>query len=148
MPKISQELFNKLTKIDRAIYDAQGRELMNPIPYQPEGVRPKSLSLRDQMKRLLKTELSMQMASQEVETLEEANNFDIPDPNEIEMTSVYEMDDEYLSGPYSGIDQSEIVDSTRSDEADISEKDAAGTGEPQIPPEGGKNDNQEPITTT
>lgn len=145
MPKISKELYNKLTQLDRAYMNEKGQEMLNPIPFQPTGVRPKSMSLKEQIKRILKTEMSLQMHQQEMETLDEANDFDVQDGFDIEESSIYEMDDEYL-GPYPGMDSPKIVESERSQRAKISEDGAAEAGEPQIPPEGGNNDEKVAIT--
>ncbi len=128
-----------LRKIETALHDNQGREYINPIPFQPEGTRPPEQSMRARIQRIIKSELSQQADEQEFETFEEANDFDIVDSFDREHEkSEYElMDDEEPidfrteaddlpsaaeketeKDPDLGIDQEEIDDSEASQEVE------------------------------
>lgn len=63
-------------------HDAQGREIPDPTPMAiPVGAR-RPESLTEQIKRLVGGALSSRMAEQGAETLDEANDFDIPDEDD------------------------------------------------------------------
>ncbi|AXH76736.1 MAG: hypothetical protein [Microviridae sp.] len=95
--KISKELFEHLKTLSTAMLDERGRELLNPIPHQPTGIRPKSESLKSQIQRMVKSHLSLQAHEQGHETFDEANDFDINTEFDFEepMTP-YEFMDEQL----------------------------------------------------
>jgi hypothetical protein len=105
--KITKELLRKVTE---AVHDEHGHEHLNPIPHTPEGIRPKEMTLRSRIQRILKNELSLLSESQDLETFDEANDFDIEDTFDREaFSSKYElMDDE--EPLYQDIPDEEFVD--------------------------------------
>jgi hypothetical protein len=112
--KITQELLESLTA---AIHDENGFEYTNPIPFEPEGLRPAALSLRERVQRILRTELSRQAESQDFESFDEANDFDIPDA----------FDAEPGPTPYEQVQEEIMEEPSSSDEPE---------GKPAEPPEG------------
>lgn len=95
--KITKELHDELKKLRRAMIK-DGIEFLNPTPVAiPIGMeRPPSL--KEQIQRVLRTELSMQAAAQGEETFEEADDFDVPedDPDPV---SPYEMNEMQYEEP-------------------------------------------------
>lgn len=87
--KISNELHAKLKKLHRAMIDQNGAELHNPTPVSIPIGQQRPPTLKEQIQRVLRTELSNQAASQGHETYEEANDFDIDDDDT--MYSPYEL---------------------------------------------------------
>lgn len=80
---ITQELMQNLTTLRTAYLNEDGREVNNPAPIAYPGRLDDKPSLQDQIKRLLRIELSRQMAAQGHETFDEANDFDVdsdPEP--------------------------------------------------------------------
>lgn len=78
-------------------YDEQGRELPDPTPVEiPVGFsRPESL--QDQIKRLIRTELSMDAQAGGFESFEEADDFDVGD--DFDPSSPHELDDAQEAAP-------------------------------------------------
>lgn len=96
--KVSKELYEKLKTLTTSIYDENGREMCNPVPMEISPVHTRPLTLQDQIKRLLKKELSLQAQAQGKETFQEANDFKVDDDVE-EFKSNYEfneMTEEFL----------------------------------------------------
>lgn len=60
-----------------AQYDAQGREIPDPRPVAVPFDFGRPLSLHDQIKRFIRSELSQRAAAYERETFEEADDFDV-----------------------------------------------------------------------
>lgn len=76
--KVDSNLFNEFKKLRRSIIDDNGYEIPNPVPTDLDvGLRPPSL--QEQIQRLVRNELSQQMATQGAETFEEANDFEMPE---------------------------------------------------------------------
>lgn len=92
--EISQELLVKLKKSDHAFFTEDGRELLNPVPLVLD-VTPRPPTLQEQIKRLMRVELSRRAAAEELETWDEANDFDIDDEaNDAPATIYQQMVDE------------------------------------------------------
>lgn len=92
--KVTPELFQELNKLTSSYIDKNGHEVCNPKPEEIViGKRPPSL--KEQIQRLVKVELSEQAGAQEFETWEEANDFDIEDDgNPLSGLEVQDMIDE------------------------------------------------------
>lgn len=92
--KITESLNKKLKRLRFAALDDNGKELLNPeqveVPVEMTIPEP----LQERIKRILQTELSAQAAAQDMETFDEANDFDIdedPDPvSHYELTEMVE----------------------------------------------------------
>lgn len=96
--KITKELYDKLKLLEVAYLDDKGREMVNPKPMVlPVGFR-RPTSLSEQIKRILRTELSAQAEVQGLETFEESNDFDIQDEFDMsEPDTRYQLvEEEYL----------------------------------------------------
>jgi len=138
MTKISQNLADHLKTIGSAELDERGRELLNPIPLQPTGIRPKSKSLREQIMRVVKTELSIEAHKQGEETFDEANDFD----------ETTEFDRDPVMTPYEEMDShlEQINKSPEPQIPDSEDRREASAEEPDpAPPE---EKTEEPITLT
>lgn len=96
--RISQELYDQLCELATSIH-IDGREYPNPIPVEaPLGVdRPPTL--KEQIQRCMKIELSQQAAAQDMETLEESMDFDIPG-DDLPPSRYEVMEDEIPSSLY------------------------------------------------
>lgn len=79
-----------------AVIDEEGREWGNPIPVSVD-VTPRPLTIKEQIKRLLRVELAARAEAQDAESFEEANDFEVE-----------EEDGEPLSG-YEVVDMVEEV---------------------------------------
>lgn len=81
----------------RAKFDQAGREIPDQTPVDiPVGFeRPESL--HDQIKRLIRTELSAQADAAGLETFEEADDFDVGDDDD--PRSPHELDDDQERAP-------------------------------------------------
>lgn len=88
-----------LRTINSAIHDEFGGEYVNPIPCEATVLEQREVSLRDRIRKILKRELEVLAESQEFETPEEADDFDVHDIYEKEfVSSAYEIaDDEILN---------------------------------------------------
>lgn len=76
--KISPELYDELSRLDTAYINEKGQEVLNPKPTVLE-LTTRPPSLKEQIQRLVKSELSLQAMSQGRETFEEANDFEVDD---------------------------------------------------------------------
>lgn len=76
---ITEELFRQLEENQAALLSDDGREILDPRPMTvPTGLgRPETL--KDQIRRVLRQELSDQASRQGFESEEEANDFDVGD---------------------------------------------------------------------
>ncbi len=79
----------KLKHLKHAMLDEKGRELLNPNPLYVE-VGPRRLTLQEQIRRVLHTEISRQAYDQGFESFEESEDFDIEDEFDLEPDSSYE----------------------------------------------------------
>lgn len=124
---ITEELKKDIESLVTSYLTECGKEVQNPLPRAVHFPLCKTETLQDQIKRLLRTELSSQAAAQGEETFEEANDFDVPDdefdsePN----PTLFELADEefYSYAPsVAGVDSvekdSESVSDNKSSDAD------------------------------
>lgn len=88
--KVTPDLFNELKELASSYIDENYHEVPNPRPDEIV-VSKRPPSLQQQIQRLVRTELSNQVAQQGAETWEEANDFDIPE--ELDPISGYEIED-------------------------------------------------------
>lgn len=96
---ITPELAKDLTKLTHGMLDKKGREVLNPKPHVLAGGLKRPPTLQEQIQRLVRKNLSDQVAAQGHETFEEADDFDVQDDFEIEPTSKYEMMEEEFLQP-------------------------------------------------
>lgn len=132
--KITKEFMEKLESITNSIH-VNGKEYCNPIPTHipVEGERP--LTLKEQVQRLFKNELSAMAESQEYETFEESQDFEIPDEFEIPLSKYQKMLEEHPIEEISGekqvlTGQNGTVDTSPS--SDVTEQ---GVQEKDVSPE-------------
>ncbi len=98
--EITKEMLKKFEKYGIAELSEDGREVNDPRPMVIHTGLVKPLTLSEQVKRLMKVELSHQALDYGKETEEEANDFDVEDENLI--TSNYDlMEEEYVAAPIS-----------------------------------------------
>lgn len=89
----------RLRKLVRSIIAEDGLEYPNPEPAHVD-VTPRPPTLQEQIRRILRTELSDQVAAQGGETFEEALDFDVDEEPELRSPyEVAEMEDEYPVQP-------------------------------------------------
>lgn len=87
--KLHPETYEELSKLDQAMINELGQEVLNPKPKVLHvGHRPPSL--KEQIQRLIRQEVSLQAMNQGHETWDEANDLDVPD-DEPMPGSQYEM---------------------------------------------------------
>lgn len=83
-------------------FDEKGREIPDPRPMAIPAGWDRPETLQDQIKRLIRVQLSQQAADTGQETFEEADDFDVPD-DEPDLLSGYEVR-EMASEPLGGVD--------------------------------------------
>lgn len=83
--KITPDLFQTLKDLTSSMIDENFHEVPCPKPEEIV-VSKRPPSLKEQIQRLVKTELSEQMRLQDMETFEEANDFDIEDEDALPMS--------------------------------------------------------------
>lgn len=87
--KITEEIFAELDRLGRSLHDSLGREVPDPRPAVVPTDLGRPESLKDQIRRILRQEVSDQVASQGMETFEESQDFDVesdfdlPEPESI-----------------------------------------------------------------
>jgi len=92
---VTKDLYDKLSKLKTGYLDKGGHEILNPRSMAiPSGLnRPPSL--QEQIKRVLKVELSRQAAEQDMETFEESQDFKVSDEFDTEeLQTQYELVEE------------------------------------------------------
>lgn len=90
---ITKELLEDLTQLTTGMLNEKGQEMFNPKPMFVELEKP-ALSMKDQIRRIIKLELSEQVMAQGGESFEEANDFDVDEDPE-PMSPYEEMVPEY-----------------------------------------------------
>lgn len=95
---ITKELYEDLSSLTRAYLTSDGKaEIFNPRPLSCGLDLQPQESLQDQIRRILRVELSRQVSQQGHESFEEANDFDVDDDFDLEPSSQYEcLREEYL----------------------------------------------------
>lgn len=92
--KITKQLFDHLCTLESSELDERGRELPNPKPLVLD-LSGRPPTLKEQIKRVLREEISQQAMEQGFETWEESHDFDVEDEFDVEPSSAYEiMEDE------------------------------------------------------
>lgn len=92
--KVAENTVKKLEELKNAYLDEHGREVNNPKPLFLS-VTPKRLTIRDEIQKILRVELSHQAMLQGHESFEESEDFDVDSDFDFpENVSVYEMRDE------------------------------------------------------
>lgn len=87
-------LKEELEKLDSALMTVDGKEILNPKPMYVD-VTPGPVSLKEQIQRLLRYELSARADAQGFESFEEANDLEFPEDEEpLSGYEVYDMVDE------------------------------------------------------
>lgn len=90
---VSPELFEHMEALTVAFLDEDCKERGNPVPFAAT-VEQKAdrLDYREELKRLIKSELSRQSQMQGMESFEEANDFDVEGDFDMdEGTTVYQQ---------------------------------------------------------
>lgn len=88
---ITEELFDKLDELATSYLMEDGKEVNNPKPLV-QTVTPKRMAINDEIRRIIRTELSRVASAQSFETFEEANDFDVDDDFEkLENKTQYEV---------------------------------------------------------
>jgi len=88
-----------------AKYDDYGREVPDPTPVSIPSGMSRPLQLHEQIKRMLRTEVSRLAADREKETFEEADDFDVDEDGD--PLSPYEIPEglpERAAGPVESLD--------------------------------------------
>lgn len=89
--KVTPELFNELKLLGTSMIDENHHEVPCPVPEEIV-VSKRPPSLKEQMQRLIRTELSAQMSNQGMETFEESDDFEIEDDGDpLSGYEVYDM---------------------------------------------------------
>jgi len=93
---ITKELEEKINTLTESYLDDNGKEVNSPVPFSIN-VTPKKMSIRDEIQKVMRTELSHQAMLQGMESFDDANDFDIDDEFDLdERNSDYELlEDEY-----------------------------------------------------
>lgn len=89
--KIDEELVKKLIGIERSMESPDGLELCDPQSKYVE-IGPRRLSLAEQIKRVLRKEVQRYVAHAEMESPEEAADFDIEDEDPLPLSG-FEYED-------------------------------------------------------
>lgn len=105
-----------------------GYEKADPQPHAGYMARPEVLTLREEMQRFIRGELSANASAEEFESFEEADNFDLPEEDEAEADfetkyTVKEMTPE--NGPYD-----DLEGDPKADVANIPVRGAESASEP------------------
>lgn len=89
--QISKELYEKFDLYGKAVLTEDGSEILDDRKKaMPVGLK-RPPSLLEQIRRLMRGPLAQEARENEMETFEEANNFDAEDPEEAELFSGYEI---------------------------------------------------------
>lgn len=89
-----------LVKLINSFLDDRGREIPNPRPKVVDSGLRRPPTLREQIARVLRTELSLRADKNEMDTFTEANDFEVMETFNEEPSSRYElMEEEFLKNP-------------------------------------------------
>lgn len=96
--RISKELFQELSKLERSRLNERGWEVPNPKPMELIAGMRKPETLTEQVRRIMRTELSRQASAQGMETFEEADDFDVDDGFDVDepTTQYQQMQEEFI----------------------------------------------------
>lgn len=104
---ITKELYDTLVTLKIAALHDDGSELHNPIPIEVPMHLKRPLTLAEQIKRVLRVEVSKQAESQGYETYAEADDFDTGEDIDHIDTTYTLMDEDYRIDPEAPVDSSE-----------------------------------------
>lgn len=123
--KIDKKLRDKLVGIAESMQTEDGLELCDPQSKFVE-IGPRRLSLAEQIKRVLRKEVERYAEHAEMETPEEADDFDIPDEDPLPVSGFEHEDmvEEFIEQPL--------------DDAVEAAKDSPAPGEPEVPQDPGE----------
>lgn len=128
-PRISEEQYREKLGLKRLADD--GREVSNPVPMEPPVGYLKQPSIFENMRAMVRAELSRKAAEEGFETEDEAENFDIPDDREPVSKHEYtEMEEEYVKDS-ARLYNNEVAASRKRKAAQA----AMGAGSPEPTPE-------------
>lgn len=85
----TKDILKALEDFDKPRLTPDGKEVHNPVPVALHTGLNRPHTLSEQIDRLVRVNLSRQMAAQGIETFEEANDFDVPEDDVI--VSQYEV---------------------------------------------------------
>lgn len=129
---IDEKIIDDLTVLRNALLDESGREINNPKPLYLD-VTPRKISVKDEMLRIIRNELSQNAQDQGFESFEEADDFNVYDDFETpESSTEYEiMQEEYevpaMDPTTLGNDDSGTADET----TESAGEDASSQNEPE-----------------
>jgi hypothetical protein len=123
--KITKDVYDELKTLKRAYIDQNGKEVNNPMPLAVDSGLKRPPTLKEQIQRVLRQEVSAQAHAQGHETFEEAQDFDIGLDDD-EPLSGYEVVDMVPEEPVA----MEVNQDTSKKTSPLSE--AGGTGETGI----------------
>lgn len=93
--KVDKETYKRLCTLINADLNDEGKELLNPEPVVLNTGINKPLTLQEQIKRIIKTQVATDAHLQGAESFEEADDFDVDDGFETEVnSSKYELVEE------------------------------------------------------
>lgn len=136
---ITKELYEELKRLRTSELDAQGRELLNPLPMEIP-VTPRPPTLQQRIQRLMRVELSRQAAMQGYETFDEANDFDVEDDFDVdepismhEVKLMMEEEPQKFEKIMDYIDDRQEAQRRGAKKAEVEEKTDESDGDPEIP---------------
>lgn len=92
--KFSEDLIDDLTNLRRSVINPEGKEVLNPRPLFLDTERVK-IDSREEIRRLIRNEMSIQALYQENESFEESDDFLVEDEFDLnEMGSPYNIKEE------------------------------------------------------
>lgn len=91
---LSDEVYAELKRLGEALLDERGREICDPDPIAVPGGLRKPETLKEQIQRILRIEVSKQALDQGYESFNESQDFDVPDEEGDPLISAYVMEDE------------------------------------------------------
>lgn len=95
-----------------AKYDEHGNEIPDQTPVEVPLSFKKPLTLAEEVRRMVRNELSQVAENQGAETFEEADDFDVEDDDDLAFMSPYEileMSDDGPNPPLDGVDEQNPV---------------------------------------
>lgn len=116
-----------------AEYDERGREIMDQTPLEvPLNFRP-PLTLAEEIRRMVRRELSQAAEASGMESFEESDDFEIDDDDDLEFVSPYEILEMKHDGPIESLDGT-AEDRASRDDGDSGEDRTGGEGAAESAP--------------
>lgn len=91
---LDDEIKESLKSLTESIH-LNGKELPNPIPYEVSPRLNRPLTLQEQIRRCLRVELSKKAQESEMETFDEANDFEVDETGDAPLSGYEVMTNEY-----------------------------------------------------